>query len=584
MRPFTVMMNLSCHLKTAARNGSLLVAWALAGLLAFSASALDLSRPEFGSADKPSRSLPQWINKQIESGVKKIVIPPGRYYVAPDDRIHLVLEGVRDVELIANGVEMVCTQTTRAIEIQDCENLTIRGLTIDYDPLPFTQGRIVEMSDDKRTLTIDLFAGYPAASAVRTDKCEIYDAKNSELKTPTYFNIEVQAVDKHRVNLIKPDFYPASRSGEEVGDIVVLNASNAPGASQPHAILSEGCRGLTLDRVTLYSSNSFGFFESDCESSRYRRCVVDRRPLATELTQRAYPRVRSINADAFHSKHGNSPYYQSCVAKYMGDDGFAINGDYNLVSGTDGKMLRVISKKGREIEISVGDPVQLVHADGSRLPDAKVLAIQEADSMSEQERRYVEDSRLIDDTKRRMLRSRHIFLLEIDRAVDLPIGSVIAAANRVGNGFQITACEVGPTRSRGILVKASDGIISGNTIRGTWGEAIKLAPEWQWMEAGSSNNVVIQSNKIRDIRSVGIAVYAESSRGEIAAAGAHRDITIRNNIISQAPSPAIVVTSTIGLVEENNRVTTDPSIELLWHNRLMRQMNGNEPAIYIVNP
>ena len=44
--------------------------------------------------------------------------------------------------------------------------MTVLGLTIDYDPLPFTQGRIVSLSEDKRVHEIELFDGYPTADKV----------------------------------------------------------------------------------------------------------------------------------------------------------------------------------------------------------------------------------------------------------------------------------------------------------------------------------------------------------------------------------------------------------------------------------
>jgi hypothetical protein len=54
-------------------------------------------------------------------------------------------------------------QTTRAITINNCVNLKIKGLTIDYEALPFTQGKIVDISGNKSILTINLFDGYPTA-------------------------------------------------------------------------------------------------------------------------------------------------------------------------------------------------------------------------------------------------------------------------------------------------------------------------------------------------------------------------------------------------------------------------------------
>ena len=61
----------------------------------------------------------------------------GRYRVTPRHSRHLLFKNLADIEIVAQGVEMVCSQTLRAIDFEDCRNLRFQGLTIDYDPLPF---------------------------------------------------------------------------------------------------------------------------------------------------------------------------------------------------------------------------------------------------------------------------------------------------------------------------------------------------------------------------------------------------------------------------------------------------------------
>ena len=82
--------------------------------------------------------LPSFIHQRVKAGEKRIVVPPGRYRIKPQNRVHLTLRDLRDFEIIADGVEVICTETTRAISISNCHHFTLRGLTIDYDPLPFT--------------------------------------------------------------------------------------------------------------------------------------------------------------------------------------------------------------------------------------------------------------------------------------------------------------------------------------------------------------------------------------------------------------------------------------------------------------
>ena len=101
--------------------------------------------------------LQGFIDQEIRAGAKRIVVPPGQYRVAPRDRQHLLLRELKDIRIVADGVEMICTETTRAITISHCTNLTLRGLKIDYDPLPYSQGRITAISADHEVYDVRAF-------------------------------------------------------------------------------------------------------------------------------------------------------------------------------------------------------------------------------------------------------------------------------------------------------------------------------------------------------------------------------------------------------------------------------------------
>ena len=118
--------------------------------------------------------LQAFIDSQVIKGEKHIVIPPGKHYVTPrhhNGKMHILLRGLQDV--IIDGMdeaEIICTKTTRAITLFNCKNVTLKGLTIDYDPLPYTQGKIIAISDDKLTLAVSMISGYPTADTINSNK------------------------------------------------------------------------------------------------------------------------------------------------------------------------------------------------------------------------------------------------------------------------------------------------------------------------------------------------------------------------------------------------------------------------------
>jgi hypothetical protein len=456
------------------------------------------------------------------------------------------------VDITANGVEMICTETTLAVSIANCRNVTLGGLVIDYDPLPFTQGRITGFSTDKGVHEIELFEGYPPAESARTFKYEIFRPDTRALRGDDRYPSRIEVIDPRHLRVICPG--RRSSDLEQVGDLIVLGAEYAPHGSAGHAVELNNNVNVRLEDIRLYASNCFGFLEFNCDGSTYYRCKIDRRAAADDPVRRADPRLRSLNADAYHSKHAvKGPAYIECSARFMGDDCINICGDYHMIMGSSGRQLRVLAKHG--MNIVAGDPVELVQYDGLRLPDAKAVAIQRAGTIRDEERRFLARQRMNEDlrtTRGGALTSA--YTVTLDREVEIPMGGVICAANRVGSGFVVRNCTFGFNRSRGILIKASHGEVNGNHIEGCRMSAVLVTPEYWWLEAGSSNDVKIIDNTILSCSKAAISVEAQAGNGSIAPAGAHQQITIRGNRVGGCPSPCIRVTSTRGLTIENNRL------------------------------
>ncbi len=496
--------------------------------------------------------LQGFVDARLAKGEKTITIPPGRYRVAPVRGHHLVLSKLSGVRIVADGVELVCTDTTRALTIAECAGVTVRGLTIDYDPLPFTQGRIVSLSADRSVHEVELFDGYPAASTARAFKYEVYRADTRLLRSSDDRAERVEVVGPRRLRIHTGG--ARDNKGVQVGDIAVIASEAAPHGNIPHAVEVTRSKGVRLEGVTVYASNCFGFLETGCDGTTYLRCKADRRPPGSDPVKRGDARIRSLNADAFHSISAvKGPAYLQCTGRYMGDDGINICGDYHLVTACDGRALRVLSKQGATIDIAAGDPVELLTYAGERLPDATVASIEPDAPPTDAERAFIAKQGM-DAGLKALLGKTTAYRIVLDREVALPMGSAICSVRRTGNGFLVKGCEFGPNRSRGILVKASDGAIVGNCVVGGLMAAILVSPEWWWLESGSGRNVRIQGNTIRDCGDVAIQVLALGGAPGVAPVGAHRGISIVGNRVEQSPWPGILVASTSDLALSGNRV------------------------------
>ncbi|MEW6356518.1 MAG: right-handed parallel beta-helix repeat-containing protein [Planctomycetota bacterium] len=496
-----------------------------------------------------------FVDGRLKAGERRVVVPPGRYRVAPKNGVHLRLKDLTDVELIADGVEIVCAHTTRVVVFEKCRNVLLRGLTVDFDPLPFTQSRIVALGPDKKWVEFEIIEGYPENEL--EERIEIFDPATGELRRKTSgWEKQIEPLGNHRYRATKPKSYRYREDWdtERVGDILVTN-NCFPSRATGHAFSAEDCMKLKIEDVTLYAASMFGFVEHRCDGSTYLRCKIVRRASENDLVKRAAPRMRSLNADAFHSTEaGQGPAIVGCTAKFQGDDCVNIHGSYHLVTVCEGAQLRIAVLRRNTIE--PGDPVEFLPFTGPRPPDAVAVKIEPDAPITEAEKEFVRKLSLHAPHKERLLDSKAAFFkLTLDRAVPLTAGSAVCSGRRIGNGFLVKDCDFGHNRSRGILIKASRGQVVGNRISHGWMAAVLVAPEFWWLEAASSSDVEIRDNVIVGCRRPAIEIIALGGNGKPLPSGAHRNIVIAGNRITDSAWPNIYATSTERLVVEGNHLT-----------------------------
>ena len=486
---------------------------------------------------------------------RRVVVPPGRYRVTPKHGVHLRLKDLADVEVIADGVEIVCAHTSQVVVFENCRNVLLRGLTVDFDQLPFTQGRIVAMAPDKKWVEFEILAGYPENEL--EERIEIFDPATGELRRETAgWEKQIESLGNHRYRATKSNSYHYREDSdtERVGDILVTN-HRFPSGTTGHAFSAGNCTKLRVEDVTLYAASIFGFVEHDCDASTYLRCKIDRRTPANDPVKRAVPRMRSLNADAFHSSGAvQGPAIIGCSAKFQGDDCVNIHGSYHLVTASEGAQLRIAVLRRNTIE--PGDPVEFLPFAGQRPKDAVAVKVEPDAPITEAEKEFIRTLSLHAPHKERLLTGQATFVkLTLDRAVPLAMGSAVCSGKRVGNGFLVKDCDFGYNRSRGILIKASRGQVVGNKISHGWMAAVLVAPEFWWMEAASASDVEIRDNVIVGCRRPAIEIIAPGGNGKPLPSGAHRNIVVTGNQITESAWPNIYVTSTERLQIQGNRLT-----------------------------
>ncbi len=506
---------------------------------------------------KDIKDLQAYISQKISSGEKHIVIPEGVYKVKTTQSAYLTFKDIKDVYISAKNVELraICGRdipSARLMDLKNCENLTIDGLILDSDPIPFTQGKITKLAKDNTWFEFTISKGYATDIKGVSDirYLQIY-GKDRKLKCPLVRAKEIVKISENTYRLLKADSYVKnSPYREDVGDMFC--ASFNYGAT---GVFVVDCKNVTFKDVKLYSSCGMAYYELRCDKTTYESCVITRRD-TNDYVERETPRLRSSTADGYHSRYAKTgPQIINSIAEYSADDTVALECVYNLAVSSNPKerTIRLLMRDAKVPTIKTGDPVEIFTPDG-KVERAKAVEVSYAGATTPEEIEIVKKLPFQTSFVKRM---NHAISIKLDSGKTYPQGTLITSLNSACRGFKIIGGRFGNVRSRGLLLKASDGIVDGATITDCWMSCVKMAPEHFWLEAPHSNNVVIKNCKIDGSFGIPIDIHSKQFDAKtLSKAGAHKNIAIENSEIIYSADSSSQITSVDGLKITNNKIVS----------------------------
>lgn len=489
------------------------------------------------------------VAEALKRGDEKIVIPPGTYRLAPvgGDKVVWTLRNVENVEIVADGVFLVSTKLTRALAIDTCSGLTLRGLTVDYDPLPFTQGMVTEVAEDKSWIDVKIHAGYPLQPYARID---VIDPATRYRKKGMPFlwgpKAELKG-DVVRVSL------PNIGAAAQAGDLASLNTGPAADGV-PHAISIEHCNEVTFDKITVHSAPGMGILEADGEGhSRYQSCKVVPGPRPAGASEN---RLLSTSWDAMQTKTVRfGPKVEDCEIREAGDDSWSVQSSDYLVLKNEGKKLILASRDEFTDGVQIGDRLRLSLAAKA---EAKVAA-----------RRGLsrEEAGLAPETMEKLKAAEQWSewkvsprCIEVDLDTPLPaaVGDSLFSPDRMCNGFSFRGNRIhSPGR---VLIKAS-GMMQGNVLDTP--HSIVVCPELPEKAAAGIHTLVFRRNHIRragwfcpapwSSQAGALSITAAGKPPGLRPAGVFSSVFIENNTFEECEGPNLVMSSTADAKVVGNR-------------------------------
>lgn len=154
-------------------------------------------------------------------------------------------------------------------------------------------------------------------------------------------------------------------------------------------------------------------------------------------------------------------------------------------------------------------------------------------------------------------------------AVELELGDGVCSITRTGSGSVIRGSTFRHNRSRGIVLKAFDSLVEGNTIENTGLSGIVCSTEiGYWGEAHFTRNIIIRNNKLigcntsvnvrtsgsDEIGAINVSIFAPLNFTGLLEARQNRNIVIENNTITDSYAYGMLLTNIDGLKVTGNTI------------------------------
>lgn len=510
----------------------------------------------------------QWVVSSA-SNYPVLILKKGNYSVPPpgDNEqqrgAHIYLANLSNFLLDMSGVHLFMSDRhSTAVFISGMENVSLIGLSVHYKVFPTNQAYLRAIGADGKSLDVEVMEGYPLEdwkNGVGVP-CYVFDpatrwwkAGSNDMYADTITPIGGSNTSMFRLHY-SGNVGPNSQS-IAVGDLIACRQNGGS-----FTIRTENGGGVHWKDITLYGGPVFGYREdydinqpaSKFGGNSYTRCSVRRPEKPAGATESP---LLSTSADGFHSSgmpHG--PTVDSCYFEAMPDDGIAIHGHYSLVTDVYPSNRSFVIAEAHSHHWYIDGSILRMY--NTNFQVAAGLTVVNSTEIS----KWYMPPRNTSKVLTRVNITACSFIM-VTVAEQLPSACsfdfIVSCANRTGNGFKLVNNTIHYHRARGMLIKASNGLIANNTIEGSTMAGLLMTPELFWAEADYAHNVTVINNTFINIGYTvqgvtGLGVGAVDPNHRFVAGYGHSNIYIDGNRFVNISNTNVWITSASKVTFRNN--------------------------------
>jgi hypothetical protein len=507
------------------------------------------------SSSLTATDLQSEITSAYKSGDKRYTLREGIYHLDKS----LLFPSMKDFTIEAKNATLIFTQPNLHIVFRLCENVTFTGATIIHDPIPFSQGRVESIAPDQKTFQIRIDKGYPYQCIPRL--ISTFDHVTRHFKPGTHdLGVGANGAREIEPGLLEISYnlghgsymgHVTNPQHVDVGDLM------AWGGTVVDDLCLDKCHKMKLVDITVKSGSGFCFHEAGGEGDNlYDHCTITYGPPPTGATE---PPLFASTQDGLHShdmRHG--PTVDSCLFEGMNDDGIAIHGRYGFVEEVQDNHMVI---NGGIDFCRSGDLLRFTNSEGVIVGEAKVLSVAPNPEYHPDMSAPVDPAFIKSFRNPQYMAAYKYCTVTCDPPIPAGFGDVVSNSNTLGSNFIIRHCTIRNNRSRGMLIKADNGLIEDNTVEGCSGEGIQVGPQITWNEACYAHNLIIRNNTIRHVGVLdqpwngaagAMTITAFGAKGCVPLPGGFKNITVDGNTFLENDGVNLMITSAQGVVVSNN--------------------------------
>ncbi len=406
-----------------------------------------------------------------------IVVPPGIWRFRRTEGAAVPISGRDNVVIEGHGATLLFQGVARPFVFDGCVAPVVRGLTIDWQRPPFSQGEVIAAGAHGRSADIRIESAFPVDGSEPVEAFQTMEPgtmlmarRGLDIFAGGIGKSELIGAQTLRLSLTRPIALRA-------GDSIVLRHKTYQAPIFDYA----RCRDILVEDVALRAGPGMGIVAIGCDGGTVRRLTIAPPPDSS--------RQMTLTADGVHfAACRGEIVIEDCLMRGMADDGVNVHGKYYVIQEVvDRRALRVAAPPGTRFGAlpasPAGDVFELASRDYASLGQATLARARDGSGD---------------------------MILEFES--DLPLGLTAGELVRdveTNTKTHISGCHFPGNRARGVLAHA-DTLIEKCVFTGQSMSAVLLAVEPYFLEGPVIRGVDVSGNAISDV-----------SRGEATA-----DITV----------------------------------------------------------